>query len=214
MNNQRILIVILVLIALAALGAGFGSYLALQESREANVPDGLLWPNPKPFPEVTLYDHNGEPFTRTNLKGQWSLLFFGFTHCPDICPQTLSTLDRLEQRLRERGMDANQLRTVFISVDPKRDKPKRLNEYVTYFNEDFIGVSGQPEALDKLTRALGAVYQIEKPDAEGDYLVDHSASVFLLDPQARLVAIFTTPHEPAAMADRFMAFRDFIEQKG
>lgn len=213
MNNQRIFVIVAVLIGVAALGAGTGSYLARQADREADTPPGLMWPSPKTFPDVTLYDQTGDGFTASNLKGQWSMVFFGFTHCPDICPMTLSVLDRVEQQLADRGVSEETLRTVFISVDPKRDTPDRLAEYVTYFNEDFIGVSGKSEALDKLTRSLGTVYHIGEPDEQGEYTVDHSASVFLFDPQARLVSVFTTPHEAAEMTEQFLAVREFIERQ-
>ena len=140
-------------------------------------------------------------------------MFFGFTHCPDICPATLSVLNRVEQQLADRGITEPELRTVFVSVDPRRDTPERLSEYVNYFNEDFIGVSGKPEVLDKLTRKLGTVYHIGEPDQQGEYLVDHSASIFLFDPSARLVSVFTTPHKADNIAERFLAVRDFIQQE-
>jgi len=213
MNNQRILVIVAVLIGVAALGAGTGSYLARQADREADTPPGLMWPSPKTFPDVTLYDQTGDDFTASDLKGQWSMVFFGFTHCPDICPMTLSVLNRVEQQLADRDVSEQALRTVFISVDPKRDTPDRLAEYVTYFNDDFTGVSGKPEVLDKLTRSLGTVYHIGEPDEEGDYTVDHSASVFLFDPQARLVSVFTTPHEATDMTEQFLAVREFIERQ-
>lgn len=213
MNNQRILIIIAALLGLAALGAGLGSFIAQQNARTAQTPAGLLWPNPKTFPEVTLYDHNGKDFDHTDMQGQWTLVFFGFTHCPDICPMTLSVLNRMEEQLVDEGGAGQDLRTVFVSVDPGRDTPERLSEYVSYFNEEFIGVSGKPEAIDRLTRSLGAVHHIGKPDANGNYQVDHSASVFLFDPRARLVSIFTTPHEADAMTRRFLAIRDFIQQE-
>lgn len=211
MNNQRITVIVLVLVALAATAAGIGSYLAQQPSR-AETPAGMLWPNPKVFPDVRLYDQTGSDFDRGNLQGQWSLMFFGFTHCPDICPMTMAELDRLQRQLEAQGIGDNELQTVFVSVDPQRDTPERLAEYVNYFNEDFIGVSGDEEAIERLTRSIGAIYHIGQASDEGDYQVDHSASIFLFDPQARLVSIFTTPHNVSAMNDRFMAIHHFIEQ--
>ncbi|MCS3902918.1 protein SCO1/2 [Methylohalomonas lacus] len=213
MNNQRLTIVVLVLAGLAALGAGIGSYVAQQAGSEPDTPDGLLWPNPKTFPDVTLYDHNGDDFTTADFKDQWSLVFFGFTHCPDICPNTLSQLDRLQKQLADNGIDDSELQVVFISVDPERDTPERLAEYVEYFNRDFVGASGDKEAIDRLTRSIGAVYHIAEADEDGDYQVDHSASVFLFDPQARMVSVFTTPHEVPSMREQFVAIHDFIEQQ-
>lgn len=213
MNNRLILVVLFVLVGVAALGAGLGSHLAMQSQRELAQPAGLLWPDPRPVPAVSLIDHNGAPFDRTQLEGRWSLLFFGFTHCPDICPITMAQLNQVEQRLVADGAGTDDVQTIFVSVDPDRDTPDRLAEYVKYFNEDFIGVSGGADQLQKLARGLGAVYFIEDKDPETDYLVDHSASVFVIDPKGRLVGVFTTPHEPTDMAQRLQAIRDFVEQQ-
>lgn len=213
MNNQRLLIVLAVLIGIAAIGAGVGSYLAQQTSASSQPPDGVMWPNPKSFPDVTLYDQHGDELSADDLRNQWSLVFFGFTHCPDICPITLSVLDRVKKQATERGIPEDQLHVIFISVDPERDTPAKLKDYVNYFNQDFIGASGKPETLDKLTRSLGAVYYIGEPDAEGEYTVDHSASIFLFDPQTRLVKVFTTPHEAAAITEQLLAIRDFIQEQ-
>jgi protein SCO1 len=213
MNNRLILKILIILVAIAALGAGVGSHLAMQAKREATPPAGMLWPDPRPVPVISLTDHTGAQFGRANLEGHWSLLFFGFTHCPDICPMTLSQLNEMEHRLAASGGRTDDLQTIFVSVDPDRDNPQRLAEYVGYFNEDFIGVSGEPDELQKLTRGLGAVYFIEDKDTDNDYLVDHSASVFVIDPDGRLIGIFTTPHEPVDMATRLQAIRRFMEQQ-
>lgn len=213
MNNQRLAIIVLILAGLAALGAGVGSYIAQQYARQADIPMGLLWPNPKEFPDVTLYDHKADDFGRAQFEGHWSLVFFGFTHCPDICPNTMATLERLQRRLVEQGIDEKRLQIVFISVDPQRDDPQRLSNYVTYFDKDFIGASGNKESIDQLTRSMGAVYHIGGADAQDNYQVDHSASIFLFSPRARLVSIFTTPHEVEPMSERFMAIHEFIQQR-
>lgn len=213
MNNRLILITLFILVGVAALGAGLGSHMAMQSQHQATPPDGLLWPDPRPVPAVSLIDHNGAVFERADLEGRWSLLFFGFTHCPDICPITMAQLNVVEQRLAAQGSRTDDLQTIFVSVDPDRDTPERLAEYVSYFNEDFIGVSGDSAELQKLARGLGAVYVIEDKDPEADYLVDHSASVFVIDPEGRLIGVFTTPHEPNDMAERLRAIRHFVEQQ-
>jgi len=126
----------------------------------------------------------------------------------------MSVLNRVKQQATERGiLPDDQLRVVFISVDPERDTPAKLKDYVNYFNQDFIGASGKPEVLDKLTRSLGAVYHIGEPDADGEYTVDHSASIFLFGPQARLLKVFTTPHEADSITEQLLAIRDFINQQ-
>lgn len=214
-DNKRMLYVVIVLIGLAALAAGVGSYLANQANQtarlEAQRPNGLLWPQVRDLPAVELIDQEGERFGVEDFRGHWSLVFFGFTFCPDICPMTLASLNEMQQQLAAQGADIDNLQTILVSVDPERDTPARLNEYVSYFNEDFIGVTGTEAELQTLTRGLGAVYVIEEPDAAGDYLIDHSASIFLINPQGQLTGIFTTPHEPASLAERLRGMLDYIE---
>lgn len=145
-----------------------------------------------------LLDHRGAAFTAESLRGDWSLVFAGFTHCPDICPDTLARLNLLDRVLRERDIV---VQTVFVSVDPERDTPERLAGYVTYFNEEFIGVTGPKVELDRFATALGIGY-VKVPSAGGDYTVDHSAALVLVGPDARVVEYFMPPHDIAALATR------------
>jgi len=125
------------------------------------------------------------------LQGVWSFLFFGYTHCPDVCPTTLSVLNSVAQKL---GSDARDVRFVFISVDPERDTPETLARFVSYFNGDFIGVTGEPGAIERLTKQLGVLYmRVASSDNPGSYLMDHTASVFLVDPDGRYHAVFSPP---------------------
>lgn len=146
----------------------------------------------------TLTDHRGGAFTADSLEGGWSLVFAGFTHCPDICPDTLVRLNLLDKALRERELE---VRTVFVSVDPERDTPERLAGYVTYFNEGFTGVTGPKVELDRFVAALGIGY-VKVPGAGGDYTVDHSAALVLVDPDGRVAEYFMPPHDVAGLATR------------
>lgn len=145
------------------------------------------------LPEFLLHDQNGQPFGLKQLAGKWSLVFFGYTHCPDICPTTLVVLRDVE---RTAGGKAKNLQYVFVSVDPDRDRPAALKTYVSYFHPDFIGATGTQTELMRLTRALGAYYEAG-PSKNGSYEVYHSAGIFLIDPETKLRALFSGPHDAA-----------------
>ena len=144
-----------------------------------------------------------------DLEGVWSFLFFGYTHCPDVCPLTLSVMAALEDKIGREDV-----KMVFVTVDPARDDTTRLAEYIGWFNEDFTGVGGTAGQIAGLASQIGIAYQYGPPSGEGDYLVDHTSSVFLLDPQARLVSIFSAPHEVEAMLARFRKIEEFIQSNG
>lgn len=148
-----------------------------------------------------LVDHTGNAFTNNELRGHWSFLFFGYTHCPDVCPTTLSVLNSVATRLREQN---EAIRYVFISVDPERDTPDKLGQFVSYFNADFIGVTGATEAIDRLTRQLGVIAaRVENEADTENYLVDHTASILLIDPDGRFHALFSPPLKAADIAADF-----------
>ena len=185
-----------VAVAIGIVGAallGFGILLSrLAPSSPTDLGEGVtLLPVPLEIPQFALVDHRGEPFDRSRLAGRWSLLFFGYTYCPDICPATLQRLAEVQDRL------PNETQVVFVSVDPERDSQERIAEYVGYFHSALIGVTGSPTEIDKLARAVGAFHRKAPGDAAGEgYLVDHSVSLFLVDPGARLEALMRDPSNP------------------
>jgi protein SCO1 len=149
-----------------------------------------------PLPEFRLHDQNNQVFDLTRLQGKWSYVFFGYTHCPDICPTTLVVLRDVQKIAggKEQG-----IQYIFVSVDPDRDKAATLKNYLPYFHPEFIGATGGHGELMRLTRALGAYY--ESGEAQnGNYEVHHSAAIFLIDPEARLRALFAGPHDAALLA--------------
>jgi protein SCO1 len=143
---------------------------------------------PRMISEFTMTDHLGNPVGLSNLKGGWSLLFFGFTTCPDICPTTLSVLNDAVSGLEEPPA------IVMVSVDPERDTPERLAQYVPAFNPDFVGYTGTFEETVKLAEQLNIAFGKVPGDLPGSYLVDHSASLVVIDPDGRYAGFIKAPH--------------------
>ncbi len=169
--------------------------------------EGILWPDPPVLEEFTLADHRGRPFGLQQLRGRWSLVSFGYTYCPDICPLLLGYLREIQSRMT--GFD-DPLQTVFVSVDPARDTTERLAEYVAFFGPDIIGATGAKDDVDDITRTFGVIYFFDEPQGNGSYLVSHSGSLFLTDPAGRLVGVFTAPHDVGDIVTRIRAIADVV----
>lgn len=148
-----------------------------------------LYPQARALPDFQLLDHNKQPFTPANLIGHWSLIFVGYTYCPDICPTTLAELKGIYPELQKIPSDFP-IQVVLLSVDPKRDTPERLNEYINFFHSDFIAVSGEHKQLFPLVRAMGMMYSMSESTDNANYLVDHSASVVVVNPKAQVIGRF------------------------
>jgi protein SCO1 len=182
-HSGRIFLIMAVAVAAIAAGIIVSSNLM---QRTLDLREAQLFPQPRYIDDFSLETAAGEPFTRENIKGQWSLLFAGFTNCPDICPDTLAVLAQSMHELDIMRQEKKP-QVIFLSVDPARDQGEHLEDYVEWFHEDFIGVTGEEAEIERLTRQLGLVYYLEDPDEEtGFYNVDHSASVLIIDPEGRL----------------------------
>ena len=153
---------------------------------------GVLLQQARPLKPLQLKDHDGNPFDLARFKGRWTFLFFGYTHCPDVCPVTLGLLASVFGQL-EKPIASGEAEPqgIFVSVDPERDTLASLKEYVAYFNKAFVGVSGDKAHLAAFAKQVGASYMRAAPtERAGDYTVNHSSSVFLIDPKARLISLF------------------------
>jgi protein SCO1 len=184
----------------AALAAGGGAWFASRALKAPEQPQfATTLPEHRPLPEFSLTDHRGRPFDAERLRGRTSLLFFGFTHCPDICPATLTQLAAARRQLAaESGNAGAELpQIVLVSVDPERDTPESLQAYVEYFGEGITGVTGSAGEIRALSEPLG-VYFEKNPLEGGDYTVNHSTAVLVIGPDATLRALFSAPHEVAA----------------
>jgi protein SCO1/2 len=144
----------------------------------------------------TLIDQDGRARTRADFKGQVTVLLFGFTHCPDLCPTTLSNLAAVLDQL---GEDRDRVQIVFITVDPERDTSGVLRDYLSGFGPNFIGLTGGAVAIRKAAKTFKVFFQ-KKPLPDGDYTMDHSAVIYILDPQARARLMFTARRQPKDVA--------------
>lgn len=205
---------LIILVAALALGAGLWAgqrWFAPSAPATPELRGALAYPTPRELPPFTLQQSDGTPLTREELAGRWTLVFFGFTHCPDICPTTLALLVRAQERWADLPAD-EQPRVLFVSVDPERDSPQRTGEYAAYFGPGILAATAEHAMLEPFARSLGMVYmKTELPaapapagvveDGEGSpangtpdaYTVDHSSSVAVLDPDVRLVAVLRPP---------------------
>jgi protein SCO1/2 len=196
-----------VIIAILATAAGIWSAQLVLDRRQADVPglEATRFPVARDIGAFSLVDHNGAVFDNAALQGHWSFLFFGYTHCPDVCPTTLAVLNSVAQQLQE---EADSVRFIFVTVDPDRDTPEQLAGFIKYFNRDFIGVTGTPDNIARLTRELGIMHmKVDSGDDATGYLVDHTASVLLFDPDGRYHAVFSPPLTVARISNEFRLMR-------
>ncbi len=182
--------------SLSAIG-GVSFWKMMQARNQSQVSSLLVLPDPRVISDFLLIDHHSQDFSHANLQGKWSLIFFGFTNCPDVCPGTLFELQKVNETLAKQmksGMDRPQI--LFVSVDPERDSPAKLEQYLTYFDSDFIGVTGDQGQLLPFTHELGIAYMIDEHESgEQKYNVAHSASVLLTNPEGLLYGAFPAPHD-------------------
>ena len=219
--NFRIL-----LIGISALLIGlyfqlFGLNPPVIKSLPASSPiEGFFWPDQMQLRQFDLIGHDNQKFDVRRFSNHWSFVFFGYTHCPDICPITMNTLRQVRKKLHQDSYpDMDQTAFVFISVDGERDTPDRLRDYIEFFGEGFIAASGTKAQIESLTTQFGVPWTLDKhaegqdhdKHAEGqDYLVSHSGAIFLISPEATLASIYQPPHDADEIADRFMQIQKFL----
>ncbi len=179
-------------IGIALLGGLSAALIYRHGGAPVELATGTYLSPSRALPDFSLIDEHGRAFGPAELKGSWSMLFFGYTNCPDLCPTTLTTLAALEKRLRAGGAPLRP-RVIFISVDAKRDTPAQLAKYVPYFDPEFIGLTApNQQAIESVTSRLGIAVMIT-PQPGGTYTVDHSSAILVLNPAGRLTAILTGP---------------------
>jgi len=188
----------------AALAAGLGLWAAqMRFAPPAAAPLPVmrtvtLFPGTRTLAPYKLSASDGSAITPTTLRGHWTLVFLGFTRCPDVCPTTLQTLGMAEKSWATLPAETRP-RVLFVSVDPDRDTPQHVGEYAHYFGKDLLGATADEKTLAAFARSLGMIY-MKVPTKDGnDYTIDHSASVSVLDPDGNLAGLIRPPFDPAAI---------------
>ncbi len=212
LNKNTFLIPAIIILATLAISAGF--YISLKQAQQSkqensNI-EGLFWPNPKIISEFSVLDQDGNNFGLNQMEEKWSFMFFGYSHCPDVCPITMSVMANAYKELIG---ESNNLQVIFASVDPNRDTIEKLFQYVRYFNPDFIGLGGDNQMMSSLTSQIGVAYYINSENKNKDYLVDHSASIFLFDPVGRMVGKISPPHTQNKIIQQFTNIKNFINEQ-
>jgi len=190
------------LVAIVAVAAGILSARWMLQRQAATQPaTATLLSPPRPLPPLALVDQDNQPFDLQRLRGHWSFVFFGFSSCPDVCPVTMTALAQTNKLLASLPQGLRP-QVVMISVDPERDTPQRLAGYVKAFDPTFVGATGTKAAIDELAQRMGVL--VAKRPLEGDnYSVDHTSSVFLIDPDGALRALFSAPLDPQLIAEDY-----------
>ena len=185
------------LVAIVAVAAALGGFLISEKLGDGDTTNetasgtiqGFVLDTPRRLGIPELQRDDGSVFDRADLEGQWSLLFYGYTNCPDICPTTLSTVAAAKQRAESFPQ------VVFVSVDPARDDVKLVGDYARYFDNEFVGVTGEEKLLQAMATQMSVVAMaMPAEDGSENYLVDHSSNLLLVDPEVRLVAMLRPPH--------------------
>ncbi|WP_416306839.1 SCO family protein [Neptunicella sp. SCSIO 80796] len=189
MNLKSVFIGLLLILSLAG-----GIYLSAVIKPDDQIQYANLYPQPRELGDFQLTDQNSQPLDKTRLQNHWTLTFVGYTFCPDICPTTLAELQSIYPDLQK--IDSQfPIQILFISVDPKRDTTERLKQYIEFFNPQFIAASAEHKTLFPLIRKMGMMYGMNDSTDNENYLVDHSASVVVVNPSAQVIGRFKPEHK-------------------
>ena len=197
MGIQRTVLMLLVFIMLVVCGFIWRmSQPVIMSNEDLRINGAVVLDKPRIFSDFELWDHRGQIFNKSRFQGVWTIVFFGFTHCPDICPTTLATLNNTYSKLKD--SERQRLQIVMISLDPERDTIEKLADYVPYFNSEFIGVTGNKHLIRRLTAELNIAYN-QVPLNGDDYTVDHSTQLVLINPKGDYHGFFKAPHSEIMM---------------
>lgn len=200
---------VVVAVLFAAIGGGV---YFLQSNRQPSVPEleqALVIEPARPVKWGELVAHDGSAFTPQNLQGRWSFLYMGYRSCPDVCPVALTILGEVSKQLSALALPTDQQpQFLFVSVDPRRDTPELLAEYVAFFGEEFIGITGIDAQLKAVAIQLGGIFMVPENLETEDYEVGHSNNVYLMNPDGQLRVVFHAPHDPEMMVRNYRKILD------
>jgi len=215
-SNKKVLFIVFA-IMLLVLGVTFVGRVAYRDHKDYIIPtelkiDGTVLDKPRVIGQFQFMSDEGKSFTKDDLKGHWSLLFFGFTNCGYVCPTTLSAVNNMYTALRAQ-LPANLLpQVILVSVDPDRDTVNRMHQYVKAFNSAFIGIRGDETQTKLLAQQMSVVFA-KVQEKNGDYSMNHSAEIMLLDPNGNLRAFLSYPHEGPVMARDYLTIMHALNGK-
>ncbi len=207
-KNKPLVYTVIVLVGFVAFIAGlfFSQHWHAPKTIDKTQFEGTLLDKPRPVQPFQLTGVDQQPFTNANLKGQWTLLFFGFTQCGSICPVTMAELGKMYRFLDEKKVKPLP-QVVMITVDPKRDSLEKLKNYVHAFDVHFYGARGNQDVIDAMTREMGIAYAkiaSTKNGVSQNYTIEHTGTIIVLNPRGELTAFFTMPHQAATLAHDYM----------
>ncbi len=204
-KNNRMAITVIGLLAFAALIAGlFVSQKEQSKSIDVRQFHGTLLDTPRVVSPFVLTGVDDVPFNNASLKGNWTMVFFGFTNCGSICPTTMAELGKMYHRLEKKGTKKLP-QVVMISVDPERDNLDKLSHYVKAFDPHFYGARGDEKSINAMTKEMGLAYaKIAIPGDPQNYDIEHTGTVMLFNPKGELTAFFTMPHYASMLAKDYL----------
>ncbi|QJE72024.1 SCO family protein [Aerophototrophica crusticola] len=198
MNRARLIRILIASLLGLALAAVVAWWTVQQDQRRGGTTAGLSVPAVSIGGPFNLVDHTGRPVTNESFAGKYRLVFFGFTNCPDICPTELQVMGAA---LGELGADAARVQPLFVTVDPERDTPQALAEYVALYHPGILGLTGSPSQVDAVVKSYRAHYaKVQQGAGAGDYTMDHSTYTYLMGPQGEFLTVFARGTPPAEMA--------------
>ena len=199
MSRRNIIFVFLVLFGMSVLFAYFQSLPSLLQKKPTLL-TGKILTRPMELDNFELIDQNNQTFNSESLKGNWTILFFGYTNCPDVCPTTIYKLAEVKNDVNQ-NLPSKNFNTVLVTLDPDRDTPERLDEYIGYFDESMLGVTGTYENIQSFSSNLSVFYQ--RINKDGGYDFNHTASIFVFNQDGSLFATMSPATSVSELRDDF-----------
>ena len=203
--------IIMFVIGIAAMLAGtyFSGNLGIKPKPTIS---GTFFDKPKSVQAFTLTDHNNKEFNASSLKGKWSFIFFGYTNCPDICPQTMNVMKVASIEFAKLPTLFANTQYVFVSVDPNRDTAEKLKKYVGYYGKNFVGITGKPDTLTALAKQFHTHFMTTIDKDPAKYKVEHGGHIMLINPQGKWQALFSYPHSATKMVYDYHSIRAYFKK--
>ena len=205
MKNKRNIIFAAGITVATISGFLLGQFVFDQQETATSPIRAIVPETPRKLAIPALQQGDGSNLDMASLQGKWSLLFFGYTNCPDVCPTTLNTVAQAKKKLEQADKPFPQV--IFISVDPERDNVKLLGDYVRYFDKDFIGATGEEKLLRAITVQMNSMFMIQPSENENEYQVGHSLNLVLINPDVGLVAVLRPPHSVKSILEALQYFQ-------